>query len=124
MFLLKISLTLAASVMLSGAAFAADVNGEWLRADGVTKVRFSPCGAAVCGAVSWLKDQNGPAKVGQKVFFDMKPNGENSWAGKAFNPDDGKEYSGKMTLSGNSLTTSGCVFGGLICKSYNWTRAR
>ncbi len=124
MFLLKISLTLAASVMLSGAAFAADVNGEWLRADGVTKVRFSPCGAAVCGAVSWLKDQNGPAKVGQKVFFDMKPNGENSWAGKAFNPDDGKEYSGKMTLSGDLLTTSGCVFGGLICKSYNWTRAR
>ena len=124
MFLLKISLTLAASVMLSGAAFAADVNGEWLRADGVTKVRFSPCGAAVCGAVSWLKDQNGPAKVGQKVFFDMKPNGENSWAGKAFNPDDGKEYSGKMTLSGDSLTTSGCVFGGLICKSYNWTRSR
>ena len=52
----------------------------------------------------------------------MKPTGENVWAGTAFNPEDGKEYSGKMTLSGNNLVTAGCVFGGLICKSVSWTR--
>ena len=46
----------------------------------------------------------------------MKPTGENIWAGTAFNPDDGKRYSGKMTLSGDRLVTAGCVFGGLICK--------
>ena len=54
----------------------------------------------------------------------MRPNGENAWAGTAFDPDDGKTYTGKMTLSGNHLVTSGCVLGGLICKSFNWTRAR
>jgi uncharacterized protein (DUF2147 family) len=53
----------------------------------------------------------------------MKPDGKDSWAGSAFNPDDGKHYTAKLTLSGNRLVTSGCVFGGLICKSFDWTRA-
>ena len=30
----------------------------------------------------------------------MKPNGANAWAGTAFNPEDGKEYTGKMSLEG------------------------
>ncbi len=54
----------------------------------------------------------------------MKPHGDNVWTGSAFNPDDGKTYSGRMTLSGDHLTTAGCVFGGLICKSVSWTRTR
>jgi uncharacterized protein (DUF2147 family) len=29
-----------------------------------------------------------------------------------------------MTLAGEHLTTAGCVFGGLICKSVEWSRAR
>ena len=74
--------------------------------------------SAGCGS----KDD--PGKVGQQVFFDMKPSGENAWKGSAFNPEDGKTYSGKMTLSGDHLVTAGCVLGGLICKSMNWTRAR
>lgn len=107
-------------------AFAADVNGEWLHEDGKSKVHFAACGGgAVCGTISWLKDPaTAKGKVGQKVFYEMKPNGDNSWAGKAFNPDDGNEYTGKMSLAGDSLHTSGCVFGGLICKSVDWTRVK
>jgi uncharacterized protein (DUF2147 family) len=106
-------------------ATAGDVKGEWAREDGKAKVRFAACGAeAVCGSITWLKDPSGPAKVGEQIFFDMKPNGDNAWAGTAFNPEDGKRYSGKMTLSGDRLVTAGCVLGGLICKSFNWTRAR
>jgi uncharacterized protein (DUF2147 family) len=107
------------------AAEAGDVKGEWARDDGKTKIRFAGCGGeAVCGSITWLKDPNGPAKIGEQVFFDMKPSGDNVWAGTAFNPDDGRRYSGKMTLTGDRLVTAGCVLGGLICKSYNWTRAR
>ena len=40
------------------------------------------------------------------------------------NPDDGQTYTGKMLLEGANLTTSGCVFGGLICKSVHWTRLK
>ena len=112
-------------VAIAPAAFAADVNGEWLRGDGKSKVRFAPCGGgAICGTVTWLRDADSPAKIGQKVFYEMRSSGDNTWAGKAFNPDDGKEYTGKMTLTGASLNTAGCVFGGLICKSFDWTRAQ
>ena len=78
----------------------------------------------MCGSIIWLANPGGPAKVGQQVFFNMKPHGENVWTGSAFNPEDGKTYSGKMSLSGDRLTTSGCVLGGLICKSVSWARAR
>jgi len=104
-------------------AFAGDVLGEWTRTDGKGRVRFTPCGGALCGMVTWLKDPKGPGRVGQRVFYDMKPDGANAWTGVAFNPEDGKEYTGKMKLEGGGLTTAGCILGGWICKSYSWTRA-
>jgi uncharacterized protein (DUF2147 family) len=107
----------------SGPAMAQDVAGTWQRDTGASRVRLAKCGDAICGTLAWLKDTNGPAKVGQRIFYDMKPSGEGKWAGSAFNPEDGKTYSGTMTLSGDALTTSGCVMGGLICRSVKWTRA-
>ena len=106
----------------SASAVAQEVIGTWERDTGASRVRFSKCGEALCGAISWLKDTNGPAKVGQRIFFDMKPDGANKWSGSAFNPEDGKTYSGTMTLSGDSLTTAGCVMGGLICRTVKWSR--
>lgn len=116
---------LAALGMLAGIATAGaqEVVGVWERDTGASRVRFSKCGEALCGSLSWLRDQNGPAKVGQRIFHDMKPNGANKWSGSAFNPEDGKTYSGTMTLSGDTLTTAGCVMGGLICRSVKWTRS-
>jgi uncharacterized protein (DUF2147 family) len=107
---------------LAGAS-AQEVLGVWERDTGASRIRFSKCGDALCGTIAWLKDQNGPAKLGQRVFFDMKPSSANKWSGSAFNPEDGKTYSGTMTLSGTVLTTSGCVLGGLICRSVTWKRA-
>ena len=104
------------------AATAQEVVGTWERDTGASRVRFSKCGDALCGSLSWLKDTNGPAKVGQRIFYDMKPNGANKWSGSAFNPEDSKTYSGTMTLSGGTLTTAGCVMGGLICRSVKWNR--
>ncbi len=121
---LKIAIAATFVVASAPAASAGDVVGEWARVDGKAKVRFSPCGGALCGIVTWLKDPSGPAKIGQRVFYDMKPSGDGAWAGAAFNPDDGKEYTGKMTLQGDGLTTAGCVLGGWICKTVVWTRAR
>jgi uncharacterized protein (DUF2147 family) len=105
----------------AGAAAASDATGVWLRDSGASRVRVAPCGGALCGTVVWLRDTSGPAKVGQRVFFDMKPAGEGRWSGKAFNPEDGKTYSGSLSVSGNTLTTSGCVLG-VICRSVNWSR--
>ena len=123
-FVLRRFCIAAAAVAVCAPAFAGDVVGEWARADGKAKVRFAPCGGALCGMVTWLKDPSGPGRVGQRVFYDMKPNGANAWTGTAFNPEDGKEYTGKMTLEGANLTTAGCILGGWICKSLSWTRTK
>jgi uncharacterized protein (DUF2147 family) len=106
-------------------AIASDVTGIWTRDDGSARLRFSACGGgAICGFLAWKKDSGGPAKIGQRLFSDMRPSGEGSWAGSAFNPEDGKRYTAKLTLSGDHLVTAGCVLGGLICQSFDWTRTR
>ena len=103
---------------------ADDITGTWLRETGLSKVKFAACGGAVCGNIAWIKaGVDTPAKVGQRLFFDMKPTGPNAWSGSVVNPDDGKTYPGKMSLSGGTLTTQGCAMGGMICRSSTWTRA-
>jgi uncharacterized protein (DUF2147 family) len=120
---LNAALALAATVLTASPALATDLMGTWIRDTGASKVKFSRCGDAICGNIVWLKPGADPsAKIGQRVFFDMKPNGANAWAGSAFNPEDGKTYTGKMTLSGATLTTAGCVMS-VICKSATWTRS-
>lgn len=108
----------------AGPALAQDVTGTWQRDTGASRVRFAPCGEALCGTLAWLKESGGPARVGQRTFYDMKPTAPGKWSGSAFNPEDGKTYSGTMALSGDILTTAGCVMGGLICRSVKWTRAK
>lgn len=116
----------AAAILTLGATPAfADITGTWLRDNGESRVRFAPCGDAICGTVAWLKDPaSSKSKVGQRVFSDIKPNGANRWAGSAFNPEDGRNYSGFMSISGNTLTTQGCIMGGMICRSVTWSRVR
>ena len=61
-------LSLIAFTLSFGAATAqaADPSGTYLRDTGASKVRISKCGEAYCGSLVWLKDPNGPAKVGQR----------------------------------------------------------
>ena len=112
-----------AAPFFAAPAAASDIVGVWLRDNGESKIRMAPCGGGVCGHISWMKTpgKNG-GHVGQKVFYDMKPDGD-GWKGTAFNPEDGKTYTGKATISGQTMTTKGCVLGGLICKSASWTRS-
>ena len=127
----------AVATMITGfadVAGAADSKGVWLRDNGNSKVRIASCGEALCGTIAWEKnprnDVNNPDEskrarplVGTQIFFNMKPAGEGRWNGSAYNPEDGKTYSGSMILSGDTLTTKGCVLGGLICKSVDWSRS-
>ena len=109
---------------VAAVAQGAEPTGTWLRENGESRVRIAKCGTALCGTVSWLKSpETSKSKVGQRVFFDMTPDGAGKWAGKAFNPEDGKTYDGKMSISGSTLTTAGCVAGGFICRSVSWKKA-
>jgi len=115
-----------ALMSLATPALGAEPNviGLWLREDGTAHVRFGSCGEAVCGYVAWVQDPANADDIGLKVFYDMMPGDAGEWKGSAFNPEDRKTYSGKMLLEGAALKTSGCIFGGLICKSVNWTRLK
>jgi uncharacterized protein (DUF2147 family) len=109
------------AVALALPAQASDILGNWQRSDGKARILMAPCGGAVCGQITWLAGANAPAKVGQRVFYDLSE-ASGGWEGSAFNPQDGRTYTGKVTVAGGRMTTKGCVFGGLICKSVSWTR--
>jgi len=122
------------AVLAAGSAAAQDAKGTWLSESGETRIRIAPCGAELCGTVVWQKvpgkDVNNPdaAKrgrdiVGLRMIYGMKASGGSEWTGQLYNFQDGKVYTGKMTLAGpSSLSLSGCVLGGLICRAQTWTR--
>ena len=117
------------------AASAQDVAGTWLTEGGRSQVRIAPCGQSRCGTIIWTqadaKDVNNPdparrekSLVGVQMIRDARQSSE-GWTGALYNPLDGKTYSGRMRLlSANQLELSGCVLGGLICKSQTWTKLR
>ena len=90
----------------------------------------------------WLKEPNDPdtgkpktdknngdeAKrsrplIGVQIVLGMKPAGTDKWTGQVYNAEDGKTYSGNLTMNGgNTLTLQGCALGGLVCKGQNWTK--
>ena len=133
------SIAAAACLMLAtGPSFAAAGNGpagEWVVADHTAVVRISKCGGGYCGFVAKGqagKDYRNPdprkrnrSLVGIEVFFNMRPNGANSWVGQTYNADDGQMYAGRITVSGpGTLQVEGCVEGGGPCGSQSWSRAR
>jgi uncharacterized protein (DUF2147 family) len=119
----RLCLASAALLLTASPVLADEILGTWLRDNGALQVKFEPCGDAVCGNIAWLKPGfEAKAKVGERLFFDMRPNGANSWTGKAASPDSGSVYSGKMSIEGSHLSTSGCMVGGLICRSASWRR--
>ena len=124
----RLRLALVAGMLfLAGSALASPEGGAtglWNRDDGLGGVRIAHCGAALCGHVVWLKNDAGPAHIGQRVLYNMRQTAANTWAGSAVNPADGQTYAGTMTVSGSRLLTRGCALGGLVCQSVWLSRAR
>ncbi|WP_299023914.1 DUF2147 domain-containing protein [uncultured Sulfitobacter sp.] len=113
---------------LVGAASADPAAGTWkteVDDSRYAHVKMQSCGAAMCGTIvkTFLNGENYKSpNLGKKLVIDMKPEGGGKYAGKVWRPANDKVYIGKMTVSGNSLTLSGCVAGGLICKKQKWSR--
>lgn len=124
----KILTAVAMVVGFTGAACADPIEGVWKTQpdDGIFyHVHMKPCGGTFCG-VFVKKFQDG-AEVsfqerGKNAVFDMVPNGDGTYDGKAWKPSNGKTYNGSGTLNGNTLRIGGCVLGGLVCIKQNWKR--
>ncbi|PVE25185.1 DUF2147 domain-containing protein [Microvirga sp. KLBC 81] len=130
------SLPLAALALflLTGAAYAQalDPSGTYLSESGETRVRIAKCGQVYCGTIISIqgdaKDVNNPdanlrgrSLVGVQMISNIQPSG-NGFTGQLYNYKDGKIYTGKMTFEGKSMQLSGCVLGGLICRSQTWAK--
>ncbi len=142
---LRTATAAAALVGLSlGTSLAADPLGTWHTEEGKATVRIAACGPALCGTIIALKEANDPdtgkpkldknnadsslrsrPMIGVPIVLSMKPSGTaNKWSGQVYNAEDGKTYSGSLTLQDtNTIKLEGCILGGLVCKAATWTRA-
>lgn len=128
---------LATAIIAGPEAYAADATGIWARPSGSSQIQISSCGNALCGKLVWLKEprndvnnpdasKRGNPLLGTEIVLGMKPTGKtDTWKGKVYNAEDGKTYTGYITLHGNSkMELEGCVLGGLICKGETWSRVK
>ncbi len=105
-----------------GTAGAADIEGQWARGDGNAKVRIAPCGADICAVNTWIKPGTPKEKKGDKLVMTIKPDADGVYAGTAFDPQRDMNYKLTVTVSGDRMTTRGCIVAGLLCKGIVWTR--
>ena len=134
-FLLPLLLVLGVALasLFSGAALAADPAGEWLVAERTAQIKITDCGGTLWGIVSWEADPGideknpDPAERGRPtlrmpVLLGMTASGPNQWAGRIYNSDNGKTYSGGLILvDADVLRVRGCILG-FLCGGENWTR--
>ena len=126
-----------APLMFVATAAIADPAGEWRVADGTATVRIRKCGVAYCGFVATTasapgKDEKNPdpskrgrSVIGIETLINMRPVGENLWAGTTYNAEDGQMYSAKMSMQGEqTLKIEGCTPGGGMCGNEIWSRVR
>ena len=118
--------------------------GTWLTGSKKGHVQIYKQNDKYFGKIIWLKepnDINGKPKVDKKNndsskqtqpiiglvnLRDFKSEGENVWAnGKIYDPENGKEYSSKMTLvNANQLNVRGFIGISIIGRTDVWTRLK
>ncbi|HXY55457.1 MAG TPA: DUF2147 domain-containing protein [Nitrospirota bacterium] len=131
------------------AAGSEEILGVWNTEGKEAKIMIYRCGEKYCGKIVWSKDpyyppdskegtpgtpvldHNNPNPglrktpiIGLQILYDFTFAGDNLWTGgKLYNPDDGKTYSGKMTLvSPNQLNLRGFIGISLLGRTTTWTR--
>jgi uncharacterized protein (DUF2147 family) len=120
-------------------AYSQPLYGVWQSPSLGAHIEIAPCeGGAICGTLlsanrpksnPELRDihNKDPARrqltmIGQTVFEGFK-GGPHKWTGgHVYNPDDGKHYSGSISLvDSNHLKVKGCALR-ILCKSQTLTR--
>ena len=139
-------------VLAAGATYAVgpdDILGVWNTEEKDAKIEIYECSSKYCGKIVWLKepvypagskdgtpgtpilDHNNPNPelrktplIGLPILLDFVYAEDNVWKdGKIYNSDNGKTYSGKLTLvSPDLLRVRGFIGISLIGGSTTWTR--
>jgi len=117
------------------------VLGEWLTAEGTSKIQIYKCGEEYCGKISWLKEpeRDGKPRVDEKnpeerlrneplmglvILRGFTFDGEDTWTGgKIYDPKSGNDYSAKMSLADpKTLELRGYILVPLFGRTETWTR--
>jgi uncharacterized protein (DUF2147 family) len=144
--------TMLAVMFITSLVYAADADsilGLWNTADKDAKIEIYQCGLEYCGRISYLKEPNFPAKdkdgmagltrvdrnnpepqlrlrplLGLRLLEGFHYAGNNTWkGGRIYNPEDGRKYKAKITLSqGDRLRLRGFVGVSLLGRTETWTR--
>lgn len=123
---------IAATALGASAAQAQEVFGVWQseRTDNgrYLHIEVHACAddaAKVCGTIVGAFGGASQDNIGKPIIWDMVPEGAGTWDdGRIWKADEDKVYDSEMELRGDTLLVSGCVLGGLICRSQNWPRVR
>ena len=106
--------------------------GTWINPHGTVKVQTGACGAALCGHVVWASaranadaaESGVPRLIGTELLSNYRPVGAGRWRGEVYVPDMGRRFASTIEPQGaDGLRISGCILGGLICRSQIWHRA-
>jgi uncharacterized protein (DUF2147 family) len=102
-------------ILVAAPAVAADpIVGSW-RTEAGSTAAVAPCGSGFC--ITLRSGQHAGKRIGT-----VSPAGAGKYSGTIVDPASDKSYSGSATLAGATLRMSGCVLGGLICRTQTWTR--
>jgi uncharacterized protein (DUF2147 family) len=108
----------------AGSACADEPFGTWLRPSTGTQVNFYNCGGKLCAKIVAVKDQSRKGEIGTVIMNGAARTSDNEWRGDLLNTEDGKTYSGVVTLEGPSaLNLKGCV-AAIFCKGETWQRVK
>lgn len=112
--MVRLAIAVFGFVAVSPALAADPIIGNW-RTEAGSIAAVAPCGGAFC--ITLRSGQHSGKRIGS-----VSPAGGAKYSGTIIDPASDKSYSGSATLSGKSLRMSGCVLGGLICRTQNWAR--
>ncbi len=122
-------LAAATAFLLAATAAGADpIEGVWQTQPdegAFAHVTIAPCGSAFCGMISRTfkdKSEYKSPNIGRQIVIDMAAQGGGNSEGKVWRPANNKVYQGKASVAGDRMSLSGCVAGGLFCKSQTWVR--
>lgn len=110
-------------VLAAGPALAAEPFGTFKRPSTGTEVAFYDCGGKLCAKIVKVTDATKQATVGTVIMGGAEKESGTIWKGDLLSTEDGKTYSGIVTLVDDShLKLEGCGLWGLVCKGETWEK--
>lgn len=129
--LAKVCLVLIAAAVPALGSAQTVLTGQWKNPKGSVIVRLTPCGNAICGVVidatehakETARKGGTPNLIGTRILSDLRPAGDGSFTGQAFDPKRNIHAAATVRLvSRDSLAVRGCAVLGLVCMEQLWTR--